>query len=310
MICEHENPTDDIFHQRISPKREPAVLRNLDIGEDWKNWTSEYLANKIGDVPVKIHVSPVPQMDFLKKNFLYKTLPFNEFITRSKQATQKEFFMSSTEKYYLRSIAVSNPRKGVANIEHDFPAIANDVKLPSFVPKEKIFSSVFRIASADLQLWTHYDVMDNILVQLIGRKRIILFSPKDALNLYLNGDKSEVIDIDSPNLQKFPKFQNTVKYECVLNPGDAIFIPAMWFHNVIALDFSVGINVFYKTLDDTFYDQKDIYGNKDLIPASRAMQMLEKATKVLESLPSEYRDFYLRLMISKIQKSNDFVTDN
>ena len=71
-MCEHENPSDDIFHHQISPKREPAVLRNLDIGDDWKNWTSEYLANKIGDVPVKIHVSPVAQMDFLKKNFLYK----------------------------------------------------------------------------------------------------------------------------------------------------------------------------------------------------------------------------------------------
>ena len=152
--------------------------------------------------------------------------------------------------------------------------------------------------------------MDNVLVQLVGRKRIILFSPKDALNLYLNGDKSEVLDMDSPNLQKFPKFQNAVKYECVLNPGDAIFIPAMWFHNVIALDFSVGINVFYKTLEDTFYDQKDVYGNKDLIPASRAMQMLEKSIKMLESLPSEYRDFYSRIMISKIQKSNDFAIDD
>ena len=56
--------------------------------------------------------------------------------------------------------------QGVANIEHDFPAIANDVKLPSFVPKEKIFSSVFRIASADLQLWTHYDVSRTIFQSL------------------------------------------------------------------------------------------------------------------------------------------------
>lgn len=51
--------------------------------------------------------------------------------------------------------------KGVADIEVDFPSIAGDIKFPSFVPKEKIFSSVFRIGSANLQLWTHYDVCNS-----------------------------------------------------------------------------------------------------------------------------------------------------
>ena len=146
-------------------------------------------------------------------------------------------------------------------------------------------------------------------MQLMGRKRIVLFSPMDALNLYLNGDKSEVVDIDTPDLEKYPKFQNAVRYECILNPGDAIFIPAMWFHNVITLDFSVGINVFYKTLDEKLYDPKDIYGNNNLIPAARAMQMVDKAMKVLEDLPSEYRDFYSRLLVSKIENSNGFIKD-
>lgn len=159
------------------------------------------------------------------------------------------------------------------------------------------------------QILSLLQVMDNILIQAVGKKRITLFSPRDALSLYLNGDKSEVVDIDSPDLQAFPKFQNVVKYECILNPGDGIFIPAMWFHNIVTLDFSVGINVFYKTLDEKFYDQKDIYGNKDLIPAARAMQMVDKAVKMLEDLPLEYRDFYSRLLVRKIENSNGFVKD-
>ena len=71
-VQQYENPSNDTFNQQISRKREPAVLRNLDIGEGWKVWTSEYLASAVGDIPVKIHVCPVSQMDFLKKNFLYK----------------------------------------------------------------------------------------------------------------------------------------------------------------------------------------------------------------------------------------------
>ena len=143
--------------------------------------------------------------------------------------------------------------------------------------------------------------MDNILIQIVGRKRVILYSPQDALNLYLNGDKSEITDIDNPDLNKYPKFQNAVRYECILEPGDAIFIPALWFHNVIALDFSVGVNVFWRHLPKNYYDQKDIYGNKDPVAVSRAMQMVDKVIKNLEELPEEYRDFYSRTIVSKIQ---------
>lgn len=46
----------------------------------------------------------------------------------------------------------------MADIEKQFPELAKDFKFPSFVPKDKIFSSVFRLASAEVTVWTHYDV--------------------------------------------------------------------------------------------------------------------------------------------------------
>ena len=77
--------------------------------------------------------------------------------------------------------------------------------------------------------------MDNLLIQVTGQKRVVLFSPRDATKLYLNGDKSEVLDIDNPDLKKYPKFVDAVQYECFMEPGDVLFIPALWFHNVISL---------------------------------------------------------------------------
>ena len=75
----------------------------------------------------------------------------------------------------------------------------------------------------------------------------------------------------------------------------------MWFHNVINLEWGVAVNAFWRHLDSSCYDNKDTYGNKDLVPASRAMQGLDRALKVLEELPEEYRDFYGRRMIARIQ---------
>ncbi len=45
--------------------------------------------------------------------------------------------------------------------------------------------------------------------------------------LYMNspGDKSEVLDVVSPDLKRFPEFVKAKRYECVLEPGDLLFIP-------------------------------------------------------------------------------------
>ncbi|KAL3853893.1 hypothetical protein ACJMK2_013192 [Sinanodonta woodiana] len=289
-----------LFTEEIYPKRLPVILRGVEIGPCQEKWTAEYLAEKGGGKEVKIHVAPTPQMDFIQKNFVYRSLPFNEFVQRAARLKQDNFFISENEKYYLRALG-DDPRKDIADISHQFPELAQDIHIPPFFNKDRFFSSVFRIASPGIQLWTHYDVMDNLLIQVNGRKRVVIFSPKEADKLYLNGDKSEVLDIDNLDEKKFPLFSHTERYEGILNPGDILFIPALWFHNVISLDFGVAVNVFWKHLDDNFYDSKDTYGNKDPLPATRAMQILDRALKTLDELPLEYREFYARRLVHRIQ---------
>uniref|UniRef100_A0A1A7YEP0 tRNA-yW synthesizing protein 5 n=1 Tax=Iconisemion striatum TaxID=60296 RepID=A0A1A7YEP0_9TELE len=240
-------------------------------------------------------------MDFLHKNFVYKTLPFNEFVKRASEMKHTDFFLSENESYYLRSLG-EDVRKEPAELNKQFPTLADDFHIPPFFEPDKFFSSVFRISSCGLQLWTHYDVMDNLLAQVTGRKRVVLYSPQDALHLYLSGDKSEVLDIDAPDLKRFPEFAKARRYECFLEPGDLLFIPALWFHNTLALRFGVGVNVFWRHLPADSYDKKDPYGNKDPVAAARALQTLERALHCLDELPADYRDFYGRRMIQRIQK--------
>jgi len=296
------NDSCDSFKKSHYKARKPVVLRGLDIGECKEKWNVEYLSQVFGKMPVKIHVSPVPEMDFIKKNFQYKTLGFDEFLRKVSNNEHDDYFLTSNEKYYLRSLG-EDPRKNIADIHKQFPSLAEDFKIPSVFDKENFFSSVFRISSADVQLWTHYDIMDNVLVHISGHKKVVLFPPTDALNLYLVGDKSQVMNIDDPDFGEFPKFKDVERYECLLEPGDVLFIPALWFHNVTALDFAISVNVFWKHLSYEIYDQMDVYGNKDLVPAQRAMQGVEKALKSLSTLPEEYRDFFARRLIAKIEST-------
>ena len=49
--------------------------------------------------------------------------------------------------------------------------------------------------------------MDNVLIQVTGRKRVVLYPPQDVDFLYMVGDKSAVLDIDDPDLNRFPLFR-------------------------------------------------------------------------------------------------------
>lgn len=73
--------------------------------------------------------------------------------------------MSQDEKYYLRSIG-EDSRSDVADIRRDFPELSSDVVFPPLFDVESFFSSVFRISSRGVQLWTHYDVCETSFLHI------------------------------------------------------------------------------------------------------------------------------------------------
>ena len=239
-------------------------------------------------------------MDFRKKNFAYETTSMHKLLDRASSSTEE----GVGELCYLRH-AGYDPRSGSpANLESDFPDLAPDFCLPElFEPPSRFFSSVLRVSSPKVRVWTHYDVLDNVYAQVVGRKKAVMWAPDEALNMYLEGDKSAVVDIDAEdNANRFPKFCRAQRHVGDLEPGDLLFIPSMWFHNMTAVDFGVAVNVFWRNLDAGVYDGKDAYGNRDLLQGAKGLRMLDNVMRQLDSLPEEIRDFYGRMMIARISK--------
>ena len=102
---------------------------------------------------------------------------------------------------------------------------------------------------------THYDVSSNVAVVVAGRRRFCLFPPEQGPNLYvgpldvtLAGQPVSLVDLESPDLQRYPRFAQARPHMqmTVLEPGDAIFIPSMWWHDVKALGrFNVLVNYWW-----------------------------------------------------------------
>jgi hypothetical protein len=105
---------------------------------------------------------------------------------------------------------------------------------------------------------THYDVSLNFACVVAGRRRFTLFPPEQLVNLYvgpleftLAGQPISMVRLDEPDHERFPKFREAWAHAqgAELGPGDALFIPYMWWHHVESLDaINVLVNYWW---DDT-----------------------------------------------------------
>jgi hypothetical protein len=69
------------------------------------------------------------------------------------------------------------------------------------------------------------------------------------LDLTPAGQAISLVDFHAPDLQRFPRFAQALEHALVadLEPGDALFIPSLWWHHVEALDpFNVLVNYWWR----------------------------------------------------------------
>ena len=137
---------------------------------------------------------------------------------------------------------------------------------------------------------THFDFPDNIACVVAGRRRFTLYPPEQIGNLYIGpldhtpaGQAISLVDTSNPDFERFPKFREALdsahSYE--LEPGDAIFIPGMWWHQVQSLSaFNLLVNYWW-------CPTPAVMGSP--------MDAMTHAILSIRELPQRYRDAWKRL---------------
>jgi hypothetical protein len=88
----------------------------------------------------------------------------------------------------------------------------------------------------------HHDVMNILLVQIVGRKRAILVDPARTHCVYNDLSVYSQVDAADPDYTRHPAFRHARPVSVLLEPGDALFIPVGWWHHVEALDRSISLS--------------------------------------------------------------------
>jgi hypothetical protein len=237
LIREWRDVTREVFDQDIEPRHEPAVLRRF--VSDWPivaaarestDALKAYLERLDNGTNVRAFVGSAN----MRGRFFYAP-DFDRFNFDQVEGALTQLLGAIVQSVGSRYIYMGSTP--TAQVLPNF-ASENPLDLVAGKPTEP------RVwIGGDSIIAPHFDESDNIACVVSGHRRFTLFPPDQVANLYVGpidktmaGQPASLVEIDDPDFDRFPRFRDALDHALIaeLEPGDAIYIPALWWHGVKA----------------------------------------------------------------------------
>ncbi len=194
-----------------------------------QQWTPDYLRALLGAAVVDYQSDRTSDADFERNMDAHlRQIPFDQFIDT--------IIAHPGNGAYITAYSSAKNAAAFAPLHDDMGS------LDQVLDDEGTRQAMFWIGPAGTFTPLHHDLTNNLLIQLAGRKRVILAPACETPRLYNDHHVfSEIRDVmaHDVDLARYPKLRDIQQYELILEPGDALFIPIGWWHQLTALDFSV-----------------------------------------------------------------------
>lgn len=208
--------TREEFAQSYLAPRKPVVF--TDLTSTWpakEKWTIDFFKSKYGHLNVPLYSSNYSK-------------PGKGYMTPDREMPLKT---------YLEMLE-SGPidlRMFLFNIFRHAPELCEDFSMPTIMDGFiRDFPFMF-FGGQGSKVSLHYDIdLSHVFLnQFHGRKRVVLFSPEQSRKLYQHPfTVASYIDVNNPNYDKFPALRNVEGLECILYPGETIFMPYGYWHYI------------------------------------------------------------------------------
>ncbi|KAH9221431.1 hypothetical protein DL95DRAFT_382334 [Leptodontidium sp. 2 PMI_412] len=279
-ISRMQLPTLDTFQKHMSQPNNPdlgpepviitGVLDHWPARNEnsWKNPT--YLLSKtIGGrrlVPIELGRS------YVDEGWGQKIISFKEFM--------EQYILLDTE-----SPALATGYLAQHNLFTQIPSLRHDIAIPDYCytspppphsssPLAEKHSRMPELDEPLLNAWfgpagtispLHTDPYHNILSQVVGRKYIRLYAPRESGKLYARGVEDGGVDMENTSEvdigplsgwdgteqekakahEKFPSFKDAQFVDCILEEGECLYIPVGWWHYVRSLSVSFSVSFWF-----------------------------------------------------------------
>ncbi|XP_031462831.1 bifunctional peptidase and arginyl-hydroxylase JMJD5 [Phasianus colchicus] len=225
-------PSLERFRERYLIPQKPVVLEGvIDHWPCMKKWSVDYVSQVAGcrTVPVELGSR------YTDEEWSQKLMTINEFIS--------QYIVNENSVGYLAQHQLFD----------QIPELKEDISIPDYCclgegeEDDITINAWFGPAGTISPL--HQDPQQNFLAQVFGRKYIRLYSPQDSENLYPHESQllhnTSQVDVEDPDLTKFPNFRKAAFQSCILMPGQVLFIPVKYWHYIRSLDISFSVSFWW-----------------------------------------------------------------
>jgi cupin-like protein len=234
------NPSREKLRELIDSKRKPLIITGL--GDDFaflKEWNLDFLSKFSEKVPVQ-----KPESDGVNYFVKYFRIPLSEFAQRIKNG----------ENMYIGAREILTGR-GKRSDKDGLGQLKDAMKLPDWFDQERIYSSNLWAGAGNNKTLLHFDPWDGFMVVAQGEKRFVMFPSEETAKMAMVSpfdlkklSTGAVLHSKIKPLTVQPEYQDKFKkaegYSGTMQAGEAIFIPAGWWHYVESTGVNIGLNFF------------------------------------------------------------------
>ncbi len=221
----------DEFLERYYAANRPVIL----VGEmaSWPaltRWTPDYLKARVGQAAIEFQGGRTTNPRFeMEKDVHRREAPFDQFIDMiSRPGAGNDTYLTAYNS--ARNIEALKP------LEQDLGFLNRFL-----TPNAAHANGMMWIGPAGTHTALHHDLTNNFIAQVVGRKRLKILPASEAGRVYNDTHVfSGLPDLEGPiDAKRFPKLIGARVADIILEPGEIIFMPLAWWHQVKSLDFSV-----------------------------------------------------------------------
>lgn len=228
-IPAEENSTSFLNRLRQTDVKEPIVLKGLaSLWPAVKTWNKEHLLSRFGDELISVSV------DLPKHGVPY--------LVSSESVRREMSFYEFCNSYLAKGHCYFDQHSLDQN--QDF---LKDAPISELIGTQS-YTANFWLGKGT-KSGMHFDMNDNFLVMVRGKKNVALASPSESSNLYPFPERTtkSQLDIEEPDFVAFPKSTNIKLWLAELDEGDVLFIPRAWWHYLSSSndDYAISLNYWF-----------------------------------------------------------------
>jgi hypothetical protein len=218
----------DAFYEQFYFQNRPVIVSGMfDACPARTRWSFDYFRARCGDAEVEVQFGRDGDANYeINQPSLKRVMRFGAYVDLVEQA-------GATNNFYMTANNASRNRAALAALWADAPPVGE------YLDPASPDAAYFWFGPAGTKTPFHHDLTNNLMAQVIGRKRVLLVPLTDTVHMYNNLHCYSQVDGGAIDVERYPSVEHARVIECTLEPGELLFLPIGWWHYVEALDASV-----------------------------------------------------------------------